>query len=107
MNSRRRSDAELDSLIDEITVDCHDEDEQLSAFENAFYDATFPCGGAVIGEEVDVLSVGIVDGRRELIAACERSGRRYEVALLDITIDADEDIARLLAAYRQWLRGFG
>lgn len=36
MNTRRRSDAELDALIDEITVDCHDEDEQLSAFDNAF-----------------------------------------------------------------------
>jgi hypothetical protein len=107
MNARRRTDAELAAVIDEITVDCHDEDEQLSAFDNAFYDATFPCRGVVVGEDVDVVSVGIADGRRELVAACERSGRRYEVALLDIAIDADEDTARLIAAYRQWVRGFG
>lgn len=100
-------DAELGAVNDEITVDCHDEDEQRTAFENAFYDATFPCRGVVVGVEVDVVSVGIADGRRELVAACERSGRLYEVALLDITIDADEDTARLLAAYRQWVRGFG
>ncbi len=100
-------DADVDALIEEITADCHDEDEQLSAFENAFCDATFPCRGAVVGEEVDVISVGVADGRRELIAACERGGRRYEVALLDIAIDGDADTARLLAAYRQWVRGFG
>ncbi len=66
---------------------------------------TFPHRGVVVGKEVDVVSVDIADGRRELIAACERGGRRHHVALLDI--DADEDTARPLAAYRQWIRGFG
>jgi hypothetical protein len=61
-----------------------------------------PCG-----EAVDVLSINVADGRRELVAAWDHSGRRYEVALLDITIGADEDTAHLLAAYRQWVRGFG
>jgi hypothetical protein len=56
--SPRQADAELDSLIDEITVDCHDEDEQLTGFEAAFdEDASFPCPGTIIGEDVDVLSV--------------------------------------------------
>jgi hypothetical protein len=31
-NAGRGMDAEVDALIEEITVDCHDEDEQLSAF---------------------------------------------------------------------------
>lgn len=53
-------------MIDEITVDCHDEDEQPAAFENAFYDATFPCRAAVVGEKVDVVSVGIADGAARL-----------------------------------------
>ena len=32
----RQSDPELDNLIDEITVDAHDDDEQLMGFGAAF-----------------------------------------------------------------------
>jgi hypothetical protein len=53
-----------------LSSDCYNEDEQLFAFENAFYEATFPCRGVVVGEEVDVVSVGVAHGRRELIATC-------------------------------------
>lgn len=74
MSNARQADPELDSLIDEITVDCYDEDEQLTAFENAFYDANFPCPGTVVGEDVEVLSVNMSSGRRELTATCQRAG---------------------------------
>jgi hypothetical protein len=103
MNPVPRADPELDSLIDEITVDCYDEDEQLTAFENAFYDADLPCAGTVVGEHVEVLSVHISNRRRELIATCQRAGRRHEVALLDIDIQADPTTSRLIAAYRRWV----
>lgn len=43
MSPARQADSELNDLIDEITVDCHDEYEQLTAFETAFdNDATLP-----------------------------------------------------------------
>jgi hypothetical protein len=103
MSPARQPDPELDSLIEEITVDCYNEDEQLTAFENAFYEANFPCPGTVIGEDVEVLSVGLSDRRQELIATCQRDGRRHELALLDITVQADPTTARLLAAYRRWV----
>ncbi len=49
MSLSRQADPEFDSLIDEITVDCHDEDEQLTGFEAAFdEDASFPCPGTVL-----------------------------------------------------------
>jgi hypothetical protein len=103
MSPARHADSELDNLIDEITVDAHDEDEQLMGFEAAFdEDASFPCRGTVIGEEVEVLSVSRADNRTELIATCQRGGRHYEVALLDIDIDADPTTSRLIAAYRRW-----
>ncbi|MDQ6745719.1 MAG: calcium-binding protein [Actinomycetota bacterium] len=95
---------ELDSLIEEITVDSHDEDEQLMGFEAAFDDdANFPCSGTVVGEEVQVLSISRADSRHELIATCQRNGRRYEIALLDINLNADADTSRLIAAYRRWI----
>jgi hypothetical protein len=103
MSPARRADPELDSLIEEITVDCYNEEEQLTAFENAFYDASFPCPGTVIGENVEVLSVSLSSRRQELIATCRRDGRRHELALLDIAIQADPTTARLLGAYRRWV----
>jgi len=100
--SSTHTSAELDRMIEEITVDCYDEDEQLMGFDNAFDEANLPCPGTIIGEQLDVLHVGQGDGRRELIATCQRNGRRYEIALLDIDIDADPATSRLIAAYRRW-----
>jgi hypothetical protein len=104
MSRARRADPELDGLIAEITVDCYDEEEALMGFANAFDDIHLPCRGSIVGEEVEVLSIGLSDGRRELVATCERAGRRHEVALLDADLDADPETARLIAAYRRWLQ---
>ncbi len=104
MTRSSQTDPELDSLIAEITIDCHDEDEALSAFENAFdEEASFPIPAVVVGEDIEVLSVGMSNGRRELIATCQRAGQRHQIALLDVNIDADQPASRLLAAYRRWL----
>jgi hypothetical protein len=103
MPPARQADAELDALIAEITVDAYDQDEQLMGFENAFdEDASFPCPGTVVGEPVELLSISAGDERRGLTATCTRAGHRYEIALLDIEIDADPATSRLLAAYRRW-----
>jgi hypothetical protein len=104
MPPARQADAELDALIEEITVDAYDQDEQLMGFENAFdEDASFPCSGTVVGEQVQVLSVSRDDNRHELIATCQRHNRRYEIALLDVDLDADAQTSRLIAAYRRWI----
>ncbi len=104
MNRSSQTDPELDSLIAEITIDCYDEDEALSAFENAFDDeAPFPIPATVVGEDIEVLSIGTHNGRRELIATCQRAGQRHQIALLDINIHANQPASRLLAAYRRSL----
>jgi hypothetical protein len=104
LNRARKADPDLDSLIADITVDCYNEEEQLTAFENAFdEDANFPAPGTVMGEDVEVLSVATRNNRHELIATCQRGGRRYELALVDIDLRADPVTTRLVAAYRRWL----
>lgn len=104
MSRTRNPAGELDSLIDEITTDCHNDDEALMGFENAFdEDADLPCSATVIGEHVDVISIGLRNGRRELIATCNHAGRHHDIALLDLDIDASPALSRLLAAYRRWL----
>ena len=102
----RRREPGLDELIAEITVDCYDVDEELTGFECAFDEqAALPCPGTVIGEDVQVLSVATQHGRRELIATCERGGRKYQIALLDVELKSDPATKRLLAAYRWWAQG--
>lgn len=104
MPPARHDSAELDALIEEITVDAYDQDEQLMGFENAFdEDASFPCPGTVIGEEVQVLSVSRADNRHERTATCQRNNRRYEIALLDIDLATDPHTSQLVAAYRRWI----
>lgn len=104
MSRTRNPDRELDSLIDEITIDCYNEDEALTGFENAFAeDADLPYTATVIGEPVEVISIGLRNGRRELIATCQHAEQRHEIALLDLNINANPGLSRLLAAYRRWL----
>lgn len=103
MSRMRDRTQELDELISEITVDCYDDDEALTGFEAAFDERVrFPVAGMVAGEQVQVVSVGRGDGRRELVATCERAGRRYHVAVLDVDL-VDADATLLAAAYRRWL----
>ncbi len=104
MNRTSQADPELDSLIAEITIDCYDENEALSAFENAFdEESSFPIPAVVVGEDVEVLSIGTSNGRRELIATCQRAGHHHHIALLDINIPPDQPASGLAAAYRRWL----
>ncbi|HEY5054738.1 MAG TPA: calcium-binding protein [Acidobacteriaceae bacterium] len=98
----RAADSILDSLIDEITVDCHDQDEQLMGFANAFDEVSFPYPGTIIGEEVQVLSISAADDRPDLLATCKHGDRTHDIALLDVVINADADTSRLIAAYRRW-----
>lgn len=104
MTPINKTDPELDSLVDELTADCHDEDEQLMGFANAFDEVNFPLPRTIIGEDVEVHSVSPADDRPELIATCTRAGRTYDIALLDVTINADANTSRLIAAYRRWAR---
>jgi hypothetical protein len=51
--------ANLDELIEEITVDAYGDDEALWAFRQAFEDSgILPSDGFVIGEPVSVIEIG-------------------------------------------------
>ena len=110
MNSRRSKrnkdlDA-LDKMIEEIVVDAYGDDEQLSAFYQAFEDdVELPADGFVIGEPVLVIAVDY-DGnaRRGLTARCRREdGSEYVVAVPEVVFPQASAGARHIAAYRRWL----
>ena len=96
--------ADLDALIEDITVDAHDVGEQLVGFECVIGELLDePLAATVIGESVEVVSVH-VEGEAVvgLRAVVKRGRRSYVVSLLDIQAQPDSELARYIAAYRRW-----
>lgn len=96
----------LQSVVDEIIVDAHSEDEQLWAFRQALEDKLrLPCDAFVIGEPVSVTAFDY-DGnaRRGLTARSRRAdGSEHVVAAADVVLPRQLAGGRYLAAYRIWL----
>ena len=98
--------------IEEITVDCYGQAEELSAFEVYFTDAiqfSFPAtwrnadepGHA---EAVTVLGVDDVDERRGILLSVKRGDRQRRLPAEQVWVD-DEDStnATVLNDYRYWV----
>lgn len=101
----RKKKEELNDLVDEITVDAYNDDEQLCAFRQVFEDeVALPMEAVLIGEPVEVLSIDY-DGneRRGLIARCRRGSSVYTVAAQDLTFPDGSNASHFIAAYRLWL----
>jgi hypothetical protein len=76
---------ELDALIEEITIDCYNEDEELSGFLTYLEEALEqPVEATVIGVPATLVGVDSADGPlRGLVAQCQRDGDDYQISLLD------------------------
>jgi hypothetical protein len=92
-------------LIDEITVDAYDTDEQLSGFLQVFQDeVTGPTSATMLGMAIDVAGFDQEgDERRGLVARCRHQGTTGTIALADIHFEPDSVAGWLHAAYRTWL----
>jgi hypothetical protein len=99
------STAELDALIDELTVDCYSDEEQLTGLLTGGEEALVVGEIATIaGAEIKVMALDCPsDLRRGLTALCERDGRRYELSLADIRFGDAPELGRIAGAYRRWL----
>ncbi len=54
----RKTEEELNDLVDEIVVDAYNDDEQLTAFEAVIEDeVALPADASVVGEPVTVLKI--------------------------------------------------
>jgi len=97
---------QIETLLAEILVDAHDDDEQFWALREAFEDgANLPADAHVIGEPVTVLEVDY-DGneRRGLTALCRRDdGTEHVISLADVFFTPGNEASRYASAYRLWL----
>jgi hypothetical protein len=96
--------AELDALIEELTVDAHNDEEQLSGFLVGAEEALVRGEQATIaGAAVEVISVDCgPDARTGLTARVLREGAKHEVAIADLTFVSGSELGVVVAAYRRW-----
>jgi hypothetical protein len=107
MTSSRRpttSDDRLNALIEQATVDCYDEDEQLTGLYTMIEDNLgLPFQTSVLGVSVTVAKVHLTDNH-QIMAICQRDGLRQAIPILDLPLPAPAPRgAEWIEAYRRWL----
>jgi hypothetical protein len=95
----------LDQLIDEITVDAYNHEEQEAGFLVAAEESLVRRESAELaGTAVEVIRVDCgPDVRAGLRATVRAGGGTHEVALADLAFPDGSDIAPIVCAYRRWL----
>lgn len=95
--------AELDALIEEATVDCMDEDEQVASLYTMMVDElAVPFPTIVLGVEVTVEDLDLT-GRWTIVARCSRGGIRQAISVLDLPLPTPRPPgAQWIDAYRRW-----
>ena len=106
MAGGRKSEEELNDLVDQIVVDADGDDEQLWAFRQAFDDEiAMPADAFVLGEPVTILEIDY-DGneRRGLTAKLRREdASEHILSASDVVFPEGSKGADYMAAYRTWL----
>jgi hypothetical protein len=95
--------AELDALVAEATVDCYDEDEQISGLYTMIVDnLALPFTTTVLGVEVTVGDVDLTD-RGEIATICRRGRFEQAIGILELPLpeEAPEGV-EWIEAYRRW-----
>jgi hypothetical protein len=96
------SEAELDALIAQATVDCYNEDEELAGFAAMIEDnLAVPFETTVLGVTVTVRKIGQTESG--IVAICVRGKHRQAIPILDLPLpDPPPQGVEWIAAYRRW-----
>jgi len=98
--------AELDKMIEEATVDCHDESEQITGFYTMLEDNLgLPFETHVLGVKVMVESIDLTDAE-EIVAICKRGQARQAIPILHLPLpERPPRGSEWIEAYQRWARG--
>lgn len=102
----RVSSAYLDKLIDEATVDCYNESEEITGiFTMLEENLGLPFITKLLGIEVIVERIDMNDAD-EIVAVCRRGRERQRVPVLDLPLpEPRPEGAEWIEAYRRWAQG--
>ena len=98
---------QLQRLIQEATVDCYDEEEQVMGLLTMVEDSVAtPFDTEVLGVKVSVDSIENIRGR-EIAAVCRAGRVTQAISLADLPIPSPPpEGAEWIAAYRLWASTF-
>ena len=98
------SEAELNAMIEEATVDCNDEEEALTGFATLVEEnLEVPFEITVLGVTVTV--TGVNQTSHGLVADCARGRHRQAIHVVDLPLpEPPPKGAEWIAAYRHWKR---
>jgi hypothetical protein len=96
------SEAELDALIAQATVDCYDEDEELAGFAVMIEDnLAVPFETTVLGLTVTVRKISQTESG--VVAICVHGKHRQAIPILDLPLPyPPPQGVEWIAAYRRW-----
>ncbi|HEV7804945.1 MAG TPA: hypothetical protein VGO80_03945 [Solirubrobacteraceae bacterium] len=97
--------AELDALIEEATIDCYNEDEQVTGLLTMIEDSLdTPFEARVLGSDVTAERIELADCGH-IVAICARGNQRQAIPIIDLRLPtAPPAGAEWIEAYRRWLR---
>ncbi len=102
----RSKSARLDKLIEEATVDCYNESEEISGiFTMMEENLAVPFKTTILGVDVTVERIDLNEAE-EIVAVCRRGRARQRVPILDLPLPEPKPKgAEWIDAYRRWVRG--
>ena len=98
--------AKLDALIEEATVDAHDESEQTTGFYTMFEEhLAVPFKTQILGMDVMVDRVEVTD-EEQIVAVCAPGGSRQRIPVTELPVPVSPPTGwEWIDAYRRWARG--
>jgi hypothetical protein len=95
--------AELDELIEEATVDCYNESEQVTGLFTMIEEhLALPFQATVLGVPVTVARVDVTTDD-QIVAICARDGHRQTIPILELPVSHPApDGWEWVEAYRRW-----
>ena len=98
------SEEELDTLIEQATLDAYNDEEQLTGLAVMIEDnLQMPFETTVLGVMVTVK--GITQAEAGIVADCLRDGQHQAISVLDLPLpEPPPKGAEWIAAYRHWAR---
>jgi len=100
----RTGPARIAEMIEEATVDAHDEAEQATGWFTMFENyLELPFGTEVLGVRVSVVAVALREGN-QIVAVCRRGKAKLPVGIVDLPLPSPgPEGAEWIEAYRRWL----
>lgn len=97
--------AELDELIEQATVDCYNDSEQVTGLFTMIEEhLALPFTRTILGVPATIARVDVTTAD-EIVAICTRDGHRQTIPILQLPVpDRAPDGWEWIEAYRRWAR---